>query len=254
MLELPVDALLLTAARIGTFDGDRPLTNASGFFFERNDALFLVTSRHVFLDAENDHHPNRIEIEIHRDRADLAQALSLSVLLFADGKSLWRSAQDAGGEIDVAMLSIDRSALPAGHLLRAFRPADLQRPDAPLRIGHPLSMVFFFILTAVTFSLLGFVIGVWADNFEKLQLVPLLIVTPLTFLGGSFYSINMLPPFWQAVTLFNPVVYLISGFRWSFYGVADVPVWISLAMTGTFLAAFIGIATWMLRTGYRLKN
>jgi ABC-2 type transport system permease protein len=124
----------------------------------------------------------------------------------------------------------------------------------PLRIGHPLSMVFFFILTAVTFSLLGFVIGVWADNFEKLQLVPLLIVTPLTFLGGSFYSINMLPPFWQAVTLFNPVVYLISGFRWSFYGVADVPVWISLAMTGTFLAAFIGIATWMLRTGYRLKN
>jgi len=124
----------------------------------------------------------------------------------------------------------------------------------PLRIDHPLWMIFFFLLTAFTFSLLGFVIGVWADNFEKLQLVPLLIVTPLTFLGGSFYSIHMLPPFWQAVTLFNPVVYLISGFRWSFYGIADVPVWISLAMTGVFLAIFVGIATWMLRTGYRLKN
>jgi len=124
----------------------------------------------------------------------------------------------------------------------------------PLHIDHPLWMVFFLVLTAVTFSLLGFVIGIWADNFEKLQLVPLLIVTPLTFLGGSFYSIHMLPPFWQAVTLFNPVVYLISGFRWSFYGVADVAVWISLAMTATFLAVFIGIATWMLRTGYRLKN
>lgn len=124
----------------------------------------------------------------------------------------------------------------------------------PLRIDHPLWMIFFFVLTAVTFSLLGFVIGIWADNFEKLQLVPLLIVTPLTFLGGSFYSIHMLPPFWQAVTLFNPVVYLISGFRWSFYGVSDVAVWISLAMTATFLATFIAIATWMLRTGYRLKN
>ncbi len=124
----------------------------------------------------------------------------------------------------------------------------------PLHIEHPLWMIFFLILTAVTFSLLGFIIGIWADNFEKLQLVPLLIVTPLTFLGGSFYSIHMLPPFWQAVTLFNPVVYLISAFRWSFYGVADVAVWISLAMTGAFLAVFIGIATWMLRTGYRLKN
>ena len=124
----------------------------------------------------------------------------------------------------------------------------------PLHIEHPLWMIFFLILTAITFSLLGFIIGIWADNFEKLQLVPLLIVTPLTFLGGSFYSIHMLPPFWQAVTLFNPVVYLISAFRWSFYGVADVAVWISLAMTGAFLAAFIAIATWMLRTGYRLKN
>ena len=124
----------------------------------------------------------------------------------------------------------------------------------PLHIVHPLWMVFFLVLTAVTFSLLGFIIGIWADNFEKLQLVPLLIVTPLTFLGGSFYSIHMLPPFWQAVTLFNPVVYLISGFRWSFYGVADVAVWISLAMTASFLAVFIAIATWMLRTGYRLKS
>jgi len=124
----------------------------------------------------------------------------------------------------------------------------------PLHIDHPLWMILFLVLTAVTFSLLGFVIGIWADNFEKLQLVPLLIVTPLTFLGGSFYSIHMLPPFWQAVTLFNPVVYLISGFRWSFYGIADVAVWISLAMTATFLAMFIAIATWMLRTGYRMKS
>ena len=124
----------------------------------------------------------------------------------------------------------------------------------PLRIDHPLWMIMFLVLTAVTFSLLGFIIGIWADNFEKLQLVPLLIVTPLTFLGGSFYSINMLPPFWQTVTLFNPVVYLISGFRWSFYGIADVPVGISLVMTAVFLAVFVGIATWMLRTGYRLKN
>lgn len=124
----------------------------------------------------------------------------------------------------------------------------------PLHIDHPLWMTLFLVLTAITFSLLGFIIGIWADNFEKLQLVPLLIVTPLTFLGGSFYSINMLPPFWQTVTLFNPVVYLISGFRWSFYGIADVSVGISLAMTFGFLALFIGIATWMLRTGYRLKN
>ena len=123
----------------------------------------------------------------------------------------------------------------------------------PLRIAHPVWMLLFLLLTAVTFSLLGFIIGIWADGFEKLQLVPLLIITPLTFLGGSFYSIDMLPPFWQKVTLFNPVVYLISGFRWSFYGLADVSVGVSLAMTLVFLGVFTGIAAWIFRTGYRLK-
>ena len=124
----------------------------------------------------------------------------------------------------------------------------------PLQIAHPLWMILFLLLTAVTFSLLGFIIGIWADNFEKLQFVPMLIVTPLTFLGGSFYSIKMLPPFWQTVTLFNPVVYLISGFRWSFYGVADVAVGISLGVTALFLALFLAIVAWMFRTGYKLKN
>src|SRR5471030_2806341 len=112
-------------------------------------------------------------------------------------------------------------------------------------------MLTFLVLTAVTFSLVGFIIGIWADGFEKLQLVPLLIVTPLTFLGGSFYSIDMLPPLWQTVTLFNPVVYLISGFRWSFYGIADVSVAVSLAMTLVFLALFLAIAAWIFKTGYR---
>jgi ABC-2 type transport system permease protein len=124
----------------------------------------------------------------------------------------------------------------------------------PLRIDHPLWMLLFLVLTAVTFSLFGFIIGIWADGFEKLQLVPLLIVTPLTFLGGSFYSINMLPPVWQTVTLFNPVVYLISGFRWSFYGIADVNVWLSLAMTLFFLFLCLGIVAWIFKTGYRLKT
>jgi ABC-2 type transport system permease protein len=124
----------------------------------------------------------------------------------------------------------------------------------PLRIEHPVWMVLFLVLTSVTFSLLGFVIGIWADGFEKLQLVPLLIVTPLTFLGGSFYSIDMLPPFWQTVSLFNPVVYLISGFRWSFYGIADVSVAVSLAMTVLFMAIFVAIVAWIFRTGYRLKT
>jgi len=124
----------------------------------------------------------------------------------------------------------------------------------PLRIEHPLWMLLFLVLTSVTFSLIGFIIGIWADGFEKLQVVPLLIVTPLTFLGGSFYSIQMLPPFWHTVALFNPVVYLISGFRWSFYGLADVSLGLSLGMTLAFLAASLAIVAWIFRTGYRLKQ
>ena len=123
----------------------------------------------------------------------------------------------------------------------------------PLHVAHPFWMLLFLVLTAVTFSLFGFIIGIWADNFEKLQLVPLLIITPLTFLGGSFYSINMLPPVWQTITLFNPVVYLVSGFRWSFYDVADVSVGISLAMTLLFLGVFLAVVAWIFKTGYRLK-
>jgi ABC-2 type transport system permease protein len=121
-------------------------------------------------------------------------------------------------------------------------------------IQHPVWMVAFLVLTSLTFSLFGFIIGLWADSFEKLQLVPMLIITPLTFLGGSFYSIRMLPPAWQKLTLFNPVVYLISGFRWSFYGISDVSVEISLAMTSLFLLLCLGIVWWMFKTGYRLKN
>ena len=124
----------------------------------------------------------------------------------------------------------------------------------PLHIAHPMWMILFLALTAVTFSLLGFIIGIWADGFEKLQLVPLLIVTPLTFLGGSFYSIDMLPPFWQKVTLFNPVVYLISGFRWSFYGISDVSVGVSLAMTLLFMLLCLAGVAWIFKTGYRLKS
>ena len=124
----------------------------------------------------------------------------------------------------------------------------------PLQIVHPFWMILFLVLTAVTFSLFGFIIGIWADGFEKLQLVPLLIVTPLVFLGGSFYSIDMLPPFWRTVTLFNPVVYLISGFRWSFYGQSDVGVIASLAMTLVFLAICLAVVAWIFRTGYRLRT
>jgi ABC-2 type transport system permease protein len=121
-------------------------------------------------------------------------------------------------------------------------------------IAHPLWMVSFLVLTAVTFSLFGFIIGLWADGFEKLQLVPMLIITPLTFLGGSFYSIRMLPPFWQKVTLFNPVVYLVSGFRWSFYENADVRIEISVGMTLVFCTLCLGAVRWLLKTGYRLKS
>ncbi len=124
----------------------------------------------------------------------------------------------------------------------------------PLRIDHPLWMVLFLVLTAVTFSLLGFIIGIWADGFEQLQLVPLLIITPLTFLGGTFYALNVLPPVWQTVSLFNPVVYLVSGFRWSFYSTADVSVEISLMMTALFLAICLGAVWWIFKTGYRLKS
>ncbi|AOK27189.1 sugar ABC transporter permease [Burkholderia ubonensis] len=124
----------------------------------------------------------------------------------------------------------------------------------PLHILHPFWMVLFLVLTSITFSLFGFVIGIWADSFEKLQLVPLLIITPLTFLGGSFYSVDMLPPAWRIVTLFNPIVYLISGFRWSFYGLADVHVGISLGATTLFLAVLLTIVAWIFRTGYRLRN
>jgi len=124
----------------------------------------------------------------------------------------------------------------------------------PLRVAHPFWMLLFLVLTSVTFSLVGFIIGIWADGFEKLQVVPLLIITPLTFLGGSFYSIAMLPPFWQKVALFNPVVYLISGFRWSFYDIADVSLGVSLGMTAVFLAVALAIVTWIFRTGYRLKT
>jgi len=123
----------------------------------------------------------------------------------------------------------------------------------PIEIRHPFWMVFFLVATAVTFSLFGFIIGIWADNFEKLQLIPLLIVTPLVFLGGSFYSIQMLPPFWRDVTLFNPVLYLISGFRWSFYETADVSVGVSIAMIFLFLAICLALVWWIFRTGYRLK-
>jgi ABC-2 type transport system permease protein len=124
----------------------------------------------------------------------------------------------------------------------------------PIRIDHPLWMIGFLVLTSVSFSLFGFILGLWADGFERLQVVPLLIITPLTFLGGTFYSTSVLPPFWRTVTLFNPLVYLISGFRWSFFGIADVDVGISLAMTMLFMAICMAIVWWFFKTGYRLKN
>lgn len=124
----------------------------------------------------------------------------------------------------------------------------------PLEIAHPVWMTAFLVLTCISFSLFGFIIGLWADDFEKLQLIPLLVITPLVFLGGSFYSVSMLPPAWQTVTLFNPVVYLISGFRWSFFEVSDVSVGLSLAMVLVFLSACLAVVWWMFRTGYRLKQ
>ena len=124
----------------------------------------------------------------------------------------------------------------------------------PIEIKHPFIMLLFLVLTSLTFAMLGFIIGIWADGFEKLQIIPLLIITPLAFLGGTFYSINMLPPFWQTVTLFNPVVYLISGFRWSFYEIADVNVGLSLIMIALFLSLAMGVIWWIFKTGYRLKT
>jgi ABC-2 type transport system permease protein len=124
----------------------------------------------------------------------------------------------------------------------------------PIHIAHPVWMVVFLVLTAVSFSLFGFILGLWADNFEKLQIVPLLIITPLTFLGGTFYSTSVLPPFWRTVTLFNPLVYLISGFRWSFFDIADVHVGSSIAVTLGFLVLCMAIVSWFFKTGYRLKN
>lgn len=124
----------------------------------------------------------------------------------------------------------------------------------PIEVQHPLWMLFFLVMTCVTFSLLGFIIGIWADGFEKLQLIPLLVITPLTFLGGSFYSIDMLPEFWQKVSLLNPVVYLISGFRWSFYENSDVSLAVSITMILLFLGICIGLLMWIFKTGYRLKN
>jgi ABC-2 type transport system permease protein len=124
----------------------------------------------------------------------------------------------------------------------------------PLRIAHPFWMLAFLALTAATFSLLGFIIGIWADGFEKLQIIPLLVITPLTFLGGTFYSTSVLPPIWQTITLFNPLIYLISGFRWSFFEIADVHIGVSLAMTVLFLVICLTIVWWIFKTGYRLKN
>jgi ABC-2 type transport system permease protein len=124
----------------------------------------------------------------------------------------------------------------------------------PLHIAHPLWMIGFLVLIAVTFSLFGFVIGIWADNFEKLQMIPLLVVAPLTFLGGTFYSISMLPPVWQKISLFNPLVYLVSGLRWSFYEIADVHIGVSAALALVFLALCLAIVWWIFKTGYRLKN
>jgi ABC-2 type transport system permease protein len=124
----------------------------------------------------------------------------------------------------------------------------------PLHVAHPVWMLTFLVLTATTFSLFGFIIGLWADGFEKLQIIPLLIITPLIFLGGSFYSINVLPPFWQVVSLFNPIVYLISGFRWSFYEVSDVSLHASAALTGLFMMLCLAVVWWIFHTGYRIKN
>jgi ABC-2 type transport system permease protein len=139
-------------------------------------------------------------------------------------------------------------------LMLGFLILGTARLFVPFSIEHPLMMIVFLVLISVTFSLFGFILGIWATGFEKLQIVPILIITPMTFLGGSFYSINMLPPFWQKVSLFNPVVYLINGFRWSFYGKSDVSMPVSLGMTLAFTVICIAVIAWIFKTGYRLKN
>jgi len=123
-----------------------------------------------------------------------------------------------------------------------------------LPVAHPVAMVAFLLLTCISFALLGFIIGIWAQNFEQLQLIPLLVITPLVFLGGSFYSVSMLPPVWQTITMFNPVVYLISGFRWAFFGTADVPIGLSLFAISIFTAACLVVIWWIFKTGYRIKS
>ena len=145
--------------------------------------------------------------------------------------------------------------IPAGEFMMGDATGkDDEKPLSPVKIAHPFWMVAFLSLTAATFSLLGFIIGIWAEGFERLQIVPLLIITPLTFLGGTFYSTSVLPPIWQTIALFNPVVYLISGFRWSFFEIADVGHGVSVGMTLLFLAACLVTVWWMFRTGYKLKK
>ncbi len=172
----PVDSLLLTAARIATFEHQRPLTNASGFFFQRDERLFLVTSRHVLIDTPTGHHPNRIEIEIHTDAGDLARVTGFSVMLYVDGRSVWRQARDSGGEVDVALVEIDRRALPASALLQAFTPAHLQASSQPVEIGSSLLIV-------------GFPLG-FQDTLHRLPVVRQSIVASafgLRFQGQGYF-------------------------------------------------------------------
>ena len=175
---------------------------------------------------------------------NVAEAMALTEILRQRGMAV----SEAAGLCVVAKITQPVLALAA------FALAPAMTGLLPAALGFASGCLVFLVLTAVTFSLVGFVIGIWADDFERLQIVPLLVVTPLTFLGGSFYSIDMLPPVWRTVSLFNPVVYLVSGFRWSFYGSADVSVALSLAVILSFLTVSLAIVAWIFRTGYRLKT